>query len=118
MSGLEENKSKAQVLYMPAVSVMVPGDHKYDHNPLTYTYAPIVYAKPSFISQIFSSMVTALTFVISVFLFAIPVTVASLILLSSMHSPVGTAVQDQQVPGIEKVVPYQEPNTQIVTPAK
>lgn len=117
MSGSEE-KSKTQMLYMPAVSIMVPGDRKYEHNPLTYTYTPISYVKPSFLSQIFSSMVTALTFVISVFLFAIPVTVASLILLSSMQSPAGTAVQNQEIPGIEKVVPYQEPNTQMVTPAK
>lgn len=117
MSGSEKN-AKTQMLYMPAVSIMVPGDRKYEDNQLSYTYTPVVYKRPSIVSQIFSSMVTAFTFVISVFLFAIPVTVASLILLSSMQSPAGTAVQNQDIPGIEKVVPQQEPNNQVVTPTK
>lgn len=118
MASVPEKSNKAsQVLYMPAVSIVVPESRSYAHGSLTYTYTQYTSEKPSIASRIFGGMVSAVAFVIGVFLFAIPVTIASLILLNSVTSPANSALQNQNVPGIVKVVPSQAPNTQVIRPA-
>lgn len=113
----EKSKKASQVLYMPAVSIVVPESRSYEHGSLTYTYTQYVATKPSFVSRVFGGLVSAVAFVIGVFLFAIPVTIASLILLNSVTSPGNSALQNQNVPGIVKVVPSQAPNEQVIRPA-
>lgn len=117
-SAPEKRKQETQVLYMPAVSVIVSGDQVYEASSLSYTYATIPFNKPSLFIRLLGTFSAAVTFVIAVFLFAIPVTVTSLILISSLNSPVGPANQNQNVPGIEKVVPYTPSSQSTVEPLR
>lgn len=103
-------KEDSQVLYMPAISLVVPNGSKYDHGSITYTYSPINAVKESITSKIMNGMIAAVTFVIAVFLFSIPVTLASLLLISSISSPLDMSKQNQDVPGVVNVVPHQDYN--------
>jgi hypothetical protein len=118
MAPAEKNKQVTQVLYMPAVSVVVPESRSYQHGSLSYTYTQYVTEKPSIVSRIFGGLAGALAFVIGVFLFAIPVTVASLILLSSMTSAGTTITQTQEVPGVSRVAPTPDPGLNSIKPAR
>lgn len=117
-SASDRRKPEGQVLYMPAVSVVVSGDQMFENPSAKYAYATIPFQKPSLWVRMLTTFTGALTFVIAVFLFAIPVTVTSLILISSLNSPVGPANQNQDVPGIEKVVPYQQTAESKVKPLR
>lgn len=117
-SATEKSKQATQVLYMPAVSVVVPESRSYQHSTLSYTYTQYVTEKPSLGSRIFGGVVGALAFVIGVFLFAIPVTIASLILISSMNSPGTTLTQNQYVPGVSRPLPTTDPSINSIKPAR
>lgn len=118
-SSPEKGKQVSQVLYMPAVSVVVPESRGYQPGSLTYTYTQYVTEKPPVIIRMFNGVVGAIAFVIGVFLFAIPVTVVSIILINSAMSPIGNVEQqNQHVPGITKVVPPQEENKNLIRPAE
>lgn len=113
----EKSKQVTQVLYMPAVSVVVPESRSFEHGSLSYTYTQYISEKPSLISRIFGGLAGALAFVIGVFLFAIPVTVASLILLNSVTSPGTTLTQSQDVPGVSRVIPAPDNSANKIKPA-
>lgn len=117
-SASEKSKQATQVLYMPAVSVVVPESRSFEHGSLSYTYTEYLAYKPSLASRIFGGLAGALAFVIGVFMFAIPVTIASLILLNSVTSPSTTLTQNQQVPGVSRVIPTEDPSIHSIQPAK
>lgn len=117
-SASEKSKQVTQVLYMPAVSVVVPESRSFQHGTLAYTYTQYISEKPSLASRIFGGIAGALAFVIGVFLFAIPVTIASLILLSSMTSPGTTLTQNQNVPGVSRAIPTPDPEINSIKPAR
>lgn len=114
----EKSKQATQVLYMPAVSVVVPESRSFEHGSLTYSYTEYISQKPSVGSRIIGGLVGAFAFVIGVFLFAIPVTIASLILLNSVTSPSTTLTQNQYVPGESRVIPTEDPSINSIKPAK
>lgn len=101
-------KENGQVLYMPAISLVVPNGQQYEHGSITYTYTPASQRREPIFSRLVDGMIAAVTFVIAVFLFSIPVTLASLLLITSVSSPLDISSQNKDVPGVVNVMPYQD----------
>lgn len=106
MAPKQEETAGNTMYVLPEISIAVPKDAVSAYSSLTYSYGfPVAQKKRSRwnVFTNFSGMVVG--FFVAVILFAIPVTVTSLVLTHTLTSNGYVQVQNQEIPSSKVVVP-------------